>query len=136
MIVFRKMQMARSTLLLLFLLLFASTYAHAQPGDSKTSASATSQLDDLRAKGSDALFNLEYEAARQTFKEMARRFPDDPIGPHMLAWTLWLETLNQSRLRQGAIYSSQSFQANSEDKPDPRDVHESCCLSRQATHLA
>ena len=122
-------------MLLLFLLLFVSSYAHAQTGGSKTSASDTPQLDDLRAKGSDALFNLEYEAARQTFKEMARRFPDDPIGPQMLAWTLWLETLNKLRLRQGAIYSSQSFDAGT-DKPDARVTQEFRDLTRQATQLA
>ena len=54
----------------------------------------------------------------------------------MLAWTLWLETLNKSRLRQGAIYSSQSFEANVEDKPDPQVVQEFRDLTRQATQLA
>src|SRR5882724_612203 len=136
MIALRKMQIERSTLLLLFLLLFASAYALAQPGNGKTSTPATPRLEELREKGSEAVFNLDYEAARQTFKEMARLFPDDPTGSQMLASTLWLETLNKSRLLQAAIYSSQSFDANTEDKPEPHVIQEFRDLTRQATQLA
>jgi len=136
MIALRKMQIERSTLLLLFLLLFASAYALAQLGNGKTSTPATPRLEELREKGSEAVFNLDYEAARQTFKEMARLFPDDPTGSQMLASTLWLETLNKSRLQQAAIYSSQSFDANTEDKPEPHVIQEFRDLTRQATQLA
>ncbi len=96
----------------------------------------TPRLDDLQEKGSEALFNLDYEVARQRFKEMARLYPDDPTGPHMLATTLWLETLNQARRLQAAIYSTQSFYAGTEDKPDPRVVQDFRDLTRQATQLA
>ena len=136
MIHLRKMQIERSTLLLLFLLLFDSPYALAQPGNGKTSTPATPRLEELREKGSEAVFNLDYEAARQTFKETARLFPDDPTGSQMLASTLWLETLNKSRLLQAAIYSSQSFDANTEDKPEPHVIREFRDLTRQATQLA
>jgi hypothetical protein len=135
MITLRKMQIRRSTLFLLFLPLFAFAYALAQSGD-KTSTPATPRLEELREKGSEALFNLDYEAARQTFKEMARLFPEDPTGPQMLASTLWLESLNKARLLQAAIYSSQSFDANTEDKPDPHVIQEFRDLTRQATQLA
>jgi predicted Zn-dependent protease len=90
----------------------------------------------LRAKGSEALFNLDYASARQIFRELARSSPRDPLGPQLLAWTLWLEILNNSRLGQGAIYSSQSFEAQDEDKPDPRVIQEFRDLTRQATQLA
>jgi hypothetical protein len=137
MIALRKMQIERSILLLLFLLLFASPYALAQPGNGKTSTPATPRLEELREKGSEAVFNLDYEAARQTFKETARLFPDDPTGSQMLASILWLETLNKSRLQQAAIYSSQSFfDANTEDKPEPHVIQEFRDLTRQATQLA
>jgi len=53
----------------------------------------------------------------------------------MLAWTLWLESLNKVRLHQGAIYSSQSFEANSEDKPDPKVTQEFRDLIRRATQI-
>jgi hypothetical protein len=135
MIALRKMQIGRWALLL-FLLLFWSAYALAQSGGSNTSTPATPRLEELRAKGSEALFNLDYETARQVFKEIARLFPDNPIGPQMLAWTLWLETLNKSRLSEAAIYSSQSFNANTEDKPDPLTTKKFRELTRQATQLA
>jgi hypothetical protein len=136
MIALRKMQVKRSTLPLFFLVLLAPGYAPAQSENSKTSPSAAPRFEELREKGSEALFNLDYERARQTFKEMVRLFQDDPTGPQMLAWTLWLETLNKSRLQQAAIYSSQSFDANTEDKPDPRVIQEFRDLTRQATQLA
>ena len=129
-------QMRRSRFLLLFLLLSAPAYALAQSLSPRANVTASTRLEELRAKGSEALFNLDYEAARQNFKEIAHLFPDDPVGPQMLAWTLWLETLNKSRLQQGAIYSSQSFDANTEAKPDPKLLQEFRDLTRQAGQLA
>ena len=138
MIAWLQMYSKRATLLLLFLLLPAlSGSALAQSGDRKTGATAvTPRLEDLQEKGSEALFNLDYDIARQRFKEMARLYPDDPTGPQMLATTLWLETLNQARRLQAAIYSTQSFYAGTEDKPDPRVVRDFRDLTRQATQLA
>jgi len=127
-----------SILLLLFLLsAFPFASASAQRGDDKKgTAAVTPRLEELQEKGSEALFNLDYEAAWQRFKEMARLYPDDPTGPHMLATTLWLETLNQARRLQAAIYSTQSFYAGTEDKPDPQVVQDFRDLTRQATQLA
>jgi tetratricopeptide (TPR) repeat protein len=93
------------------------------------------RLDELHESGAEALLNLDYDKARQTFKETALLFPDDPMGPEMLAWTLWLESLNKVRLRQAAIYSSQSFAANPEDKPDPQVTQEFRDLIRRSTQL-
>ena len=134
MIALRKMQIGQSALLL-FLLLFSSAYARAQLGASNTDATET-RLEELRAKGSAAIFNLDYETASLVFKEMARLFPDNSIGPQMLAWTLWLETLNRSRLSEAAIYSSQSFDKITEDKPDPGVIRKFHDSTRQATQLA
>jgi len=124
-------------LLLSLFLLIVPLGAQAQLREDKTATTATPRLEELRAKGSEALFNLDYEGARQTFKELARLFPEDPTGPQMLANTLWLETLNKSRLLQAAIYSTQSsFYSKTEDKPDPRVAQEFRDLTRQATQLA
>jgi len=127
-----------SILLLLFLLsAFPFTSAPAQRGDDKKgTAAVTPRLEELQEKGSEALFNLDYEVARQRFKEMVRLYPDDPTGPHMLATTLWLDTLNQARRLQAAIYSTQSFYAATEDRPDPRVLQDFRDLTRQATQLA
>src|SRR2546427_5030652 len=137
-----KMKTKRAALSLLFVLSFvvpAGALAQSSGGKGNTAGSpaATPRLEDLREKGSEALFNLDYESARQTFNEMVRLFPDDPTGPQMLATTLWLETLNKSRLLQASIYSTQSsFYSKTEDKPDPRVAQEFRDLTRQATQLA
>src|SRR6266567_2885339 len=127
-----------STLIFLFLLSsfpFVSTLA--QSGDDKKGTAAVSpRLELLQEQGSEAIFNLDYDVARQRFKEMGRLYPDDPTGPEMLATTLWLETLNQARRLQSAIYSTQSFYAGTEDKPDPSVVRDFRDLTRQATQLA
>ena len=122
--------------MLLFLLLCTSVGAVAQSGIPPGAAPSETQVEELRAKGSEALFNLDYASARQIFRGLARSAPRDPLGPQMLAWTLWLEILNNSRLGQGAIYSSQSFETQDEDKPEPRVIQEFRDLVRQATQLA
>ena len=122
--------------MLLFFLLFSSTCAFAQLVGSNKGTTETPQLEELRAKGSEAIFNLDYDAASRIFKDLTRLFPDNPIGPEMLAWTLWLETLNRSRLSEAEIYSSQSFAANTEEKPDPLVSRQFRDLTRQATQLA
>ena len=132
------MQKKYSTLLILPLLsLVAFVGARAQTRDDKTGAATVSpQFEELQKKGSEALFNLDYDLARQRFRELARLYPDDPTGPEMQATTLWLEKLNQGRRLQAAIYSTQSFYAGTEDKPDPRLVQDFRDLTRQATQLA
>src|SRR6266487_5640740 len=127
------------SILLFLFLLSALPFAGAsgqQPGDKNGAAATTPRLEELHAKGSEALFNLDYEGARQNFKEISRLYPDDPTGPQMLAKTLWLETLNQARRLQAALYSTQSFYAGTEDKPKPRLVEDFRDLTRQATQLA
>src|SRR5438132_10690469 len=127
-----------STLIFLFLLSsFPFVSALAQSGDDKQGTPAvSSRLELLQEQGSEAIFNLDYYVARQRFKEMGRLYPDDPTGPEMLATTLWLETLNEARRLQSAIYSTQSFYAGPEDKPDPGVVRDFRDLTRQATQLA
>src|SRR6266446_664122 len=132
------MQTKYSTLIFLFLLSsFPLVGALAQSGDDKKGTAAVSpRLELLQEQGSEAIFNLDYDVPRQKFKEMGRLYPDDPTGPEMLATTLWLETLNQARRLQSAIYSTQSFYAGTEDKPDPSVAWDFRDLTRQATQLA
>ena len=132
------MQTKYSTFLLLFLLsVVGCAGALAQAGDDKKGTGAVSpRLEELQEQGSEALFNLDYDVARQKFKEMTQLYPDDPTGAEMLATTVWLETLNRARRLQAAIYSTQSFYAGTEDKPDPRVVEDFRDLTRRATQLA
>ena len=131
------MQIKYSTLLLLFLAsLVGIANAFAQSGNGKTGTAVTARLEELREQGSEALFNLDYDIARQRFRDIARLYPDDPVGPQMLATTLWLETLNRARRLQAAIYSTQSFYAGAEDKPDASLIQQFRDLTLQATQLA
>jgi tetratricopeptide (TPR) repeat protein len=90
----------------------------------------------LRVAGSQALFNLDYEGARKSFKEMALAFPTYPAGPQFLADTLWAETLYQTRRLQSSLYGSDdTFYSTSDDKADPKVVDEFRNLTRQARVL-
>jgi hypothetical protein len=91
---------------------------------------------ELRTRGFDALYNLDYETARREFKELARLFPEHPAGPQFLAASLWLQTLNESRRLQATLYNSDAFYAKNEDKADPRTVAQFREWTRQAKALA
>jgi alkylhydroperoxidase/carboxymuconolactone decarboxylase family protein YurZ len=94
------------------------------------------RFETLRVAGSEALFNLDYDAARKSFKEMAVAFPSYPAGPQFLADTLWAETLYQTRRMQSSLYGSDdTFYSTSDDKVDPKVVDEFRTLTRQARQL-
>src|SRR5258705_766978 len=131
------MQIKYSTLLFLFLAsLLGIANAFAQSGNGKTGTAVTARLEELREQGSEALFSLDYDIVRQRFRDMAWLYPDDPVAAQMLATTLWLETLNRARRLQAAIYSTQSFYAGTEDKPDASLIQQFRDLTLQATQLA
>ncbi|MER3427036.1 MAG: hypothetical protein C4334_02880 [Pyrinomonas sp.] len=94
------------------------------------------EFERLRAEGRTALYNLDYERARQHFAEMARRFSDHPAGPYQLAATLWLQKLNEARRLQSSLYNSESFYAQNEDRVDERTVQEFRLLTDRAEKLA
>jgi len=94
------------------------------------------KLESLRAAGFEALFNLDYEAARKNFREIAESLPNHPAGPQFLAASLWIETLYQSRRLQSSLYDSDSFYSQNEDKADPHTVDQFRTWMRQARQLA
>ncbi|HEX8069857.1 MAG TPA: hypothetical protein VF546_07900 [Pyrinomonadaceae bacterium] len=127
---------------LLFVLFACSLcYAQQQPAqpaaaapaaaDASTDA-ARAHFDELRARGSEALYNLDYEEARRIFTEMQRDYPESPAGPQSLASSLWLQTLNESRRLQSALYNSKSFYAKSEDKVAPKTIEQFKAYTREA----
>jgi len=139
------------TVLLLIILLASYSLAHAQkasaklqpdaPATGKTPATATAEVDrarfdKVRTEGFEALYNLDYEAARARFRELARLYPDHPAGPQFLAASLWLETLNESRRLQSGLYNNESFYAKTEDKVDPKIVAQFKDWTREAKQLA
>ena len=94
------------------------------------------KFEKLRIAGSEALFNLDYDAARKHFKEMADAFPNYPAGPQFLADTLWAETLYQTRRLQSSLYGDDdTFYSTGDDKVDPKIVNEFRALTRQARVL-
>lgn len=94
------------------------------------------RFDDLRARGSEALFNLDYEGARREFNEIVKLFPDHPGGPLFLAASLWAKTLNESRRLQSGLYNSDSFYAKGNDKIDPQTVEQFRAWTKAAKQLA
>jgi tetratricopeptide (TPR) repeat protein len=95
------------------------------------------KFETLRIAGSEALFNLDYESARKSFKEMTAAFPNYPAGPQFLADSLWVETLYQTRRLQSSLYGSDdTFYSTSDDKADPKIVDQFRNLTRQARLLA
>ncbi|NNE46620.1 MAG: hypothetical protein HKN37_08160 [Rhodothermales bacterium] len=59
---------------------------------------------DVGKTGLDHLYNLEFDAAREAFVQIDRRFPGHPIGPFLNSLTTWWEILldiqDQSRDEQ------------------------------------
>lgn len=94
------------------------------------------RFDELRSQGFEALYNLDYDGARQKFKELARLFPEHPAGPQFLAATLWTQTLYQSRRLQASVYNTEAFYAKNEDKADPQVIQQFRELTRQSKQLA
>jgi tetratricopeptide (TPR) repeat protein len=121
----------------LLLLVFSMTAMGQQAQVSvKTPDEARARLDELRVAGFEALYSLDYEGARQKFKEIARLFPEHPAGPQFLAAVLWTQTLNESRRLQSSLYASESFYGKTEDAVNPRTVEQFRELTRSATLLA
>jgi hypothetical protein len=133
------MFVCKKSLLIVLLLVFAIGRAQAQQQQairSGMSETERARFDELRVKGFDALYNLDYEVARTTFKEVERLFPDHPAGAQFLAALLWSKTLNESRRMKSSLYGSDEFYAGSEDKVDERVVDEFRDYTRRARLLA
>src|SRR5258706_12216157 len=83
------------------------------------------KFETLRIAGSEALFNLDYDAARKSFKEMAQAFPNYPAGPQFLADSLWIETLYQTRRLQSSLYGGGDnvFFSRGEEEGAAHHVH-------------
>ena len=106
-----------------------------QPKSSSLSDADFARFSTLRRSGLDALYNLDYEKARQDFQEIAKAFPDHPAGSQLLAAGLWIKTLYKSRRLQTSLYNSQSFYGSGDDKVDPKVVEEFRSLTREAKRL-
>jgi len=121
----------------LLLIVTVAVIVQAQPANSTwLTQPEREKFEQLRISGSEALYNLDYEAARKIFKEMAVAFPNYPAGPQFLADTLLIEALYQTRRLQASLYNSDSFYTTSDDKPDPKLVDQFRTYTRQARQIA
>ena len=72
------------------------------------------QLDTLRSQGYEALYNLDYETARKSFREMMRIAPDHPVGAQCFAASLWVQQLNESWELQATLYNEKSYASDNQ----------------------
>jgi hypothetical protein len=95
----------------------ASTQANA---DKSKATPIDAELERLKEEGNVALYNLEYDKARNIYQQMTAQAPDQPAGYVQLANNLWLETLNRNRRLSSSLYNSASFYAQTaaNDKVD------------------
>lgn len=92
------------------LLLSSSAITFAQNGSPATIAGAAlmPEVIELRRAGNAALYNIDYETARQKFEEIRKLQPQHPAGDIYLATVVWLEHLNKSRRLQTSLYRDES----------------------------
>jgi tetratricopeptide (TPR) repeat protein len=121
---------------LLFILAVPGAVFAQTPPNPWLSEAERERFEKLRIAGSEALFNLDYETARKSFKEMAEAFPNYPAGPQFLADGVWIETLYQTRRLQSSLYGSDdTFYSTGDDKVDPKVIGQFRSLTRQARVL-
>ena len=106
--------------------------------DSLTTTSVLAEFNSLRERGNDALYDLDYQAARESFQRMTKIAPDHPAGYVYLANNFWLETLNAGRRLSSSLYSGGSFyeQDAEQDRVDPKREREFNDLVRRALAVA
>lgn len=105
-------------------------------GQEKDKRVEPTKIEQLRASGLEALYNLDYAKAQSEFNEIVKLDPTNPTGPQLLAARLWIKTLYESRRLQSSLYSSESFYTKGDDKVDPKIVSEFRSLTREAKRLA
>ena len=105
-------------------------------GQEKDKRVESTMIEQLRASGLEALYNLDYAKAQSDFNEIVKLDPTNPTGPQLLAARLWIKTLYESRRLQSSLYSSESFYTKGDDKVDPKIVSEFRSLTREAKRLA
>ena len=93
------------------------------------------RLDNLRAEGYAALYNLDYEGARKRFRELIQLAPDNPAGPQCFAASLWVQQLNESWELKATLYSTKAY-TESKRKADPAQVAEFRKWIRQTKTLS
>lgn len=74
---------------------FVFSAASAREEDPPASATAGTEFDDRLQEGLRALYSLDYDRARATFRLFIDEFPHDPVGPYAMTTTDWWELTNE-----------------------------------------
>ena len=89
----------------------------------------------LRAEGHEALYNLDYDGARNRFRKMIDLAPDDPIGAQCLAAGLWLQQMNELWKLKATLYSAEPS-SGSKDQTNRTQAEEFRKWTRSAKQLS
>jgi hypothetical protein len=81
-------------------------------------STAAETFEQVRTKGFDALFNLDYRGAWAAFEQLTRIEPTHPAGYLYLANCLWAEKLYRLRRLQATTYAGESFFADTKEAFD------------------
>ncbi|MGQ9896672.1 MAG: tetratricopeptide repeat protein [Acidobacteriota bacterium] len=83
---------------------------------SASDTSTTAEIfEQVRKKGFDALYNLDYRGAQAAFEQLTRINPKHPAGYLYLANCLWAEKLYRTRRLQATTYAGETFFADTKE---------------------
>jgi len=92
------------------------------------------RLDSLRAEANEAVYNLDYEGARNRCRKMLELAADHPAGPQCYASSLWVEHLNRDWAAKATLYNDNASDAKT--RVDRKQADEFRRWTRQAKQLA
>jgi hypothetical protein len=92
------------------------------------------RLDALRAEANEAVYNLDYEGARNRCRKMMDLAAEHPAGPQCYASTLWVEHLNRDWAAKATLYNDNASDATT--RVDRKQADEFRRWTRQAKQLA
>jgi hypothetical protein len=92
------------------------------------------RLDTLRAEGYEALYNLDYDTARNRFQKMIDIAPDHPAGAQCYASSLWVQHLNEAWKQKATLYSDNASEEKT--RVDKKQSDEFKRWTRQAKQLS
>lgn len=92
------------------------------------------RLDALRTEAHEALYNLDYERARNRCRKMIELAADHPAGPQCYASSLWVEHLNRDWALKASLYNDNASDAKT--RVDGKQADEFRRWTRQAKQLS
>ncbi|WP_058868388.1 lipopolysaccharide assembly protein LapB [Chloracidobacterium thermophilum] len=85
------------------------------PRPASDTPAATETFEQVRTRGFDALYNLDYRGAWAAFEQLTRIEPTHPAGYLYLANCMWAEKLYRTRRLQATTYTGETFFADTKE---------------------